>query len=33
MKRANEESRGGADNLKRGTARLWQVMNDCIDRG
>ena len=33
MKRANEESRGGADNLRTGTARLWQVMNDCIDRG
>jgi L-serine dehydratase len=33
MKRANQESRGGAYNLKRGTARLWQVMNDCINRG
>ncbi|MEP5631834.1 MAG: L-serine ammonia-lyase [Tateyamaria sp.] len=33
MKRANEESRGGAAQLKSGTARLWQVMNDCIDRG
>ncbi|MGJ8594598.1 L-serine ammonia-lyase [Sulfitobacter sp.] len=33
MKRANEESRGGADNLKSGTKRLWQVMNDCINRG
>jgi L-serine dehydratase len=33
MKRANEESRGGADNLRTGTKRLWQVMNDCIDRG
>ncbi|MFD2738462.1 L-serine ammonia-lyase [Sulfitobacter aestuarii] len=33
MKRANEESRGGAENLARGTKRLWQVMNDCIDRG
>lgn len=33
MKRANEESRGGADKLKKGTARLWQVMSDCIDRG
>jgi L-serine dehydratase len=33
MKRANEESRGGADNLKSGTRRLWQVMNDCINRG
>jgi len=33
MKRANEESRGGADNLRSGTKRLWQVMNDCINRG
>ena len=33
MKRANEESRGGADNLRTGTKRLWQVMNDCINRG
>ncbi|MCX7564900.1 L-serine ammonia-lyase [Sulfitobacter sp. F26169L] len=33
MKRTNEESRGGADNLARGTKRLWQVMNDCINRG
>ena len=33
MKRANEESRGGADNLRSGSRRLWQVMNDCIDRG
>ena len=33
MKRANEHSRGGVDNLKSGTRRLWQVMNDCIDRG
>ncbi|SFU17679.1 L-serine ammonia-lyase [Sedimentitalea nanhaiensis] len=33
MKRANEIARGGAVNLSRGTARLWQVMNDCIDRG
>ena len=33
MKRANEESRGGADNLRTGTARLWHVMNACIDRG
>jgi L-serine dehydratase len=33
MKRANEVSRGGADNLARGTARIWQVMNDCISRG
>jgi L-serine dehydratase len=33
MKRSNEETRGGASNLKQGTARLWQVMNDCINRG
>jgi L-serine dehydratase len=33
MKRANEESRGGADNLAKGSKRLWQVMNDCINRG
>lgn len=33
MKRANEESRGGAENLAKGTKRLWQVMNDCINRG
>jgi L-serine dehydratase len=33
MKRSNEESRGGAENLKKGSARLWQVMNDCINRG
>ncbi|MBS0126598.1 L-serine ammonia-lyase [Thetidibacter halocola] len=33
MKRANEISRGGADGLDRGVARIWQVMADCIDRG
>lgn len=33
MKRANEEARGGADHLARGSKRLWQVMNDCINRG
>ncbi|WP_299957810.1 L-serine ammonia-lyase [uncultured Roseobacter sp.] len=33
MKRSNEFERGGADTLKTGTKRLWQVMNDCIDRG
>ncbi|MDW3182263.1 L-serine ammonia-lyase [Roseobacter sp.] len=33
MKRSNEFARGGADTLKTGTQRLWQVMNDCIDRG
>ncbi len=33
MKRANEIARGGETNLNKGTQRLWQVMNDCIDRG
>ena len=33
MKRANEVSRNGEVRLRTGTARLWQVMNDCIDRG
>lgn len=33
MKRSNETARGGVDNLKTGTKRLWQVMNDCIERG
>ncbi len=33
MKRANEISRNGEVHLKAGTKRLWQVMNDCIDRG
>ena len=33
MKRANEIARGGSENLAKGTARLWEVMNDCIDRG
>ena len=33
MKRANEISRGCAETLNKGTARIWQVMNDCIDRG
>lgn len=33
MKRSNENARGGAENLKSGTKRLWQVMSDCIDRG
>ncbi|WP_223425279.1 L-serine ammonia-lyase [Tateyamaria pelophila] len=33
MKRANEVARGGHENLKTGTKRLWQVMRDCIDRG
>ncbi|MEM9550068.1 MAG: L-serine ammonia-lyase [Pseudomonadota bacterium] len=33
MKRANEVTRGSAEKLTRGTARIWEVMNDCIDRG
>jgi L-serine dehydratase len=33
MKRANEISRGCADSLDRGTARIWEVMNGCIERG
>ncbi|MGK7654770.1 L-serine ammonia-lyase [Roseovarius sp. B08] len=33
MKRANEISRGGSKNLQSGVARLWQVMDDCIERG
>lgn len=33
MKRANEMSCGTSENLASGTARLWQVMSDCIDRG
>ena len=33
MKRANEISRNGAIRLRDGTRQLWQVMNDCIERG
>jgi L-serine dehydratase len=33
MKRANEVSRGGRDSLRSGVARIWQVMDDCIERG
>lgn len=33
MKRANEVSRGGAENLRSGVAQLWYVMNTCIERG
>ena len=33
MKRANEISRNGEANLTKGTARIWEVMNNCIDRG
>lgn len=33
MKRANEIARGGPENLKSGLTRIWQVMDDCIERG
>ncbi|MEL7098820.1 MAG: L-serine ammonia-lyase [Pseudomonadota bacterium] len=33
MKRANELSRRPVADLEAGTKRLWQVMNDCINRG
>ncbi|WP_317056334.1 L-serine ammonia-lyase [Roseovarius rhodophyticola] len=33
MKKANEIERGGTENLRSGVARLWQVMNGCIERG
>ncbi|MCR9111778.1 MAG: L-serine ammonia-lyase [Rhodobacteraceae bacterium] len=33
MKKANEISRGGAENLRSGVAQLWQVMDSCIERG
>ena len=33
MKRANEISRNGEVHLREGSKRLWQVMNDCINRG
>ena len=33
MKRANEVSRNGEVHLRAGTKRLWEVMNDCINRG
>ncbi|MEI4233667.1 L-serine ammonia-lyase [Roseovarius sp. D22-M7] len=33
MKRANEISRGGHDTLRTGVARIWRVMDDCIERG
>ncbi|MCH2164054.1 MAG: L-serine ammonia-lyase [Marinovum sp.] len=33
LKRKNEISRMGPNALKDGTARIWGVMNDCIDRG
>ncbi|WP_296479538.1 L-serine ammonia-lyase [Roseinatronobacter sp.] len=33
MKRANELSVRGPNALDQGMRRIWQVMNDCIDRG
>jgi len=33
MKRKNELSRMAGADLDSGLARLWNVMNDCIDRG
>lgn len=33
MKRANEVSRMPGADLDRGLARIWEVMNNCIDRG
>ncbi|WP_227267392.1 L-serine ammonia-lyase [Roseobacter weihaiensis] len=33
MKRANEAARCGIEHLSKGTKRLWQVMNNCIERG
>ncbi len=33
MKKANEISRGGPENLRSGVARIWEVMNGCIQRG
>ncbi|WP_281984046.1 L-serine ammonia-lyase [Thalassorhabdomicrobium marinisediminis] len=33
MKRHNELTRRSAEDLDKGIDRLWQVMNDCIDRG
>ncbi len=33
MKRENEIARGCATSLSSGTARIWEVMNACIERG
>ncbi|MFP4275768.1 MAG: L-serine ammonia-lyase, partial [Paracoccaceae bacterium] len=33
MKRANELTRRSRAELEEGAARIWQVMNDCIERG
>ena len=33
MKRENEHTRHSPATLAQGSARIWQVMNDCIERG
>ena len=33
MKRDNEIARNGAQSFATGTARIWEVMNNCIQRG
>jgi L-serine dehydratase len=33
LKRANELTRRDAATLDKGIMRIWQVMNDCVDRG
>lgn len=33
MKRENEISRDGQENLHSGVKRIWEVMNGCIERG
>ena len=33
MKKANEISRRGETDMTAGVKRIWQVMNDCIERG
>ncbi|PVA11748.1 L-serine ammonia-lyase [Pelagivirga sediminicola] len=33
MKKANEISRKGETDMSAGVKRIWQVMNDCIERG
>ncbi len=33
MKRENEIARGCTESLRQGTARIWNVMNACIERG
>ena len=33
MKKANEIARGCPESFAKGAARLWEVMNNCIERG